>query len=246
MATDVGGLDPLTVSMRDYIDGTNEAHAHSHARDREATAAALASTNKYNQTVIDDHFRSHDKEHENVQLAFANYLREAEGHRSQHGELHTANQEAIKVALDGVQRLAQIHGDNHTKEHGSHEIVHQREREAATLARAELDVRLQELLDYRSQIREQTNTFMTRTEIVAQVEKLTSNLDQQSRSAENTHARMDSTATERFKHMQEQLDALKISSATDSGASQRTTYLFGAIISLILIVIAFANFATGS
>ena len=242
MATDVSGLDPLTVSLRDYIDNGNDAHDNAHRREREATSAALSTSQRYAQTVIDDHFRSHDKEHESVQLAFANYLRESEGQRRQHGELHTANQEAVRIALDGVQRLAQIHSDNHTKEHGSHEMVHQREHEAARLARRELDVRLQELLDYRTQIREQTQTFMPRTEIVAQIEKVTSTLDQQSRSAESTHTRMERGATERFKHMQDQIDTLKLTGATDSGAGQRTAVLFGAIISTLLVVVAIANF----
>lgn len=64
MATDVSGLDPSTVSMRDYVDGLNEKHLHEHTRDREVRHSALATLRHRQKDLerrLDERFALGDK-----------------------------------------------------------------------------------------------------------------------------------------------------------------------------------------
>jgi hypothetical protein len=246
MPIDVGNFDPLTVSLRDYIDGFNNAHEDVHALERSAVDRVLEFQKNYSETVISDHFRTHDKEHEQVKVAFDNYLRQLELSRDAHGDLHQRDQEAVKVALESVSRMAQVHTENHTKEHGSHELVHQREREAGALARAELDVRLSELSDYRAQLREQTSTFMSRNEISATFERVNSAMATLSAAAEASHQRMDRSSSGSNIAFQSQIDKLNLAAAADSGATQRTTVLIGLGFTVVTILVAIAGIYLGS
>lgn len=238
MPVDIGGLDPITVSLRDYIDGANAAHENAHAREREAVQQHLDSHDKYASTVIEDHFRSHEAEHAAVRLAFEN----AKEVLAAHQQVQKADQErdraAVQVALQAVKELAALHAVSHEREHHSHEVVHQREREAASLARADLDNRLRELDAQRAQLREQNNTFMARTEIVALIDRVALSVEAQGKSAENAHTRMDASAAERVGGLQKQIDDLKLAQAAGVGGKQTANYLVGLSIAFITIIVA--------
>ena len=245
LATDIGNLDPLSVSMRDYVDGTNAAHESLHAREREAEKDALDSSRRFSETVITDHFASHEMQHQAVKVAFENYLREITEYKVSHVDAHKSNEKAVQVALDAVQKLADLHATAHSNEHEAHEKVHQREILAADITRRDLDARLAEFNLYRVQQREQAATFMSRTEIVALFDRTQGAVEAFSRAADNAHMRMDSTSQERVVTLQSQIDKLNLAAATGIGASQRTTYLIGAGFTVITILIAIVGIYIG-
>ena len=241
LATDISGLDPLSVSMRDYVDGTNLSHEALHIREREAEKDALDAGRRFSETVISDHFSSHEQQHEAVKVAFSNYLREVTDYKASHSHEHLLGEKAIQVALDAVAKLADLHASAHAREHHSHEQVHDKEVLASDLARKDLDSRLAEFNLYRVQQREQAATFMSRTEITSLVDRVQGAVDTYAKAADNAHLRMDSTSQERINLIQSQIDKLNLQAATGVGASQRTTYLIGSGFTVITILIALVS-----
>ena len=79
---------------------------------------------------------------------------------------------------------------------------------------------------------------MTRTEIMALIERVSTAVEAQNKAAESSHNRMDSSTAERVHSLQKQLDTLKLDNASNTGASQRTTYLIGAGFTFITIIVA--------
>lgn len=246
MATDVGGFDPITVSLRDYIDGGNASHDRVHVQEEAALKAALEASQRYSTMVVADHFRTHDKEHAAVGLAFENSLRELVEYKSSHSRQHEDAAKAVETALTAVDRLANIHSEAHQREHHSHETVHQREREAAGLARLELDSRLKELDAYRAQLREQASTFMPRNEATALMDRMTVSIDAINKAADNAHSRMDQNAGERMALLQNQIDKLNLANAANTGASNRTTLLIGTGFTIVTILIAIVGIFLGT
>lgn len=214
MATDVSGFDPITVSLRDHFDGANAAHDLVHQREHEVNKGSLEAHDKHARTVVESHFRSHDTEHANVHaeiLALAETLRDF---RETHKETHARDLKAVETALHAVKELQLLHTANHEREHHSHEQVHQREREAASLARVE-----------------QATLF----------ERVNAAIEARDKQADNAHGRMDKTAEDHRAAMQKQIDDLKLVNAAGSGASARTGLLFAAsatVITLLLTVAA--------
>lgn len=246
MATDIGGLDPITVSLRDYIDGSREAHELAHERQQDAIRSAADLQQRVSDAIVTGHFKEHDLQHDAVRLAFANYLREYTEYKNTHTATHISEKDSIKTALDAVDRLASLHASAHDKEHHSHEVVHQREREAAGLAREELRDRLEDLDRQRNVIRDAQSNFMPRTEIVALHERNVSAIEQVGKAADNAHTRMDAAIADKFRTVQDQIDKLNIAAASGTGASQRTAYLFGAGLTFITVIIAIVALYLGS
>ena len=138
MPTDASGLDPLSVSMRDYVDGLQDKSA-------EATDRHEARHTREH----DAHSLIHHSEKEALQTLAALVA-------AQRGEdAHT-----VEVALEAVQRAAQIHAIAHEQQHAAHQAIHDVEKEAIVKATEQLDKRLYAMNEYRSQLRDQQSTFV--------------------------------------------------------------------------------------
>ncbi len=138
MTTDVSGLDPLSVSLRDYIDEKQV------RLDRETVYHAERHQEQHNA-----HRHVHDLEKEAITTLAALVAAQ-----------RTEDAKSVEVALEAVQRAAQIHAVAHEQQHAAHQAIHDVEKEAIVKATEQLDKRLYAMNEYRAQLRDQSATFV--------------------------------------------------------------------------------------
>lgn len=71
-------------------------------------------------------------------------------------------EKAVQVALEAVSATAVIHADAHDKEHNSHERIHEVEKLQLDKASEALDKRLESMNEFRSTLKDQSNSFLPR------------------------------------------------------------------------------------
>jgi len=148
MTTDVSNLDPISVSMRDYVDGMQD------QRDKE-----LGRHDARHQEQHTAHKHVHDLEKEAiVSLAALVAAQRTE-------DAHT-----VDVALEAVQRAAQIHAIAHEQQHASHQAIHDVEKEAIVKATEQMDRRLEGMNGNRDAFRDALSSAMPRELATAQTE----------------------------------------------------------------------------
>lgn len=149
---DVGGLDPLTVSLRDYVDGMAKqrdigiaGHDLRHVRESTEHQAAHGMVHLLEQDAI----------HKLASLVAAQRTEDA----------HT-----VEVALEAVQRAAGIHAAAHDQQHNAHTEIHQVEKEAIIKATEQMDRRLEGMNEFRNALRDQTTHAMPRELAMSQID----------------------------------------------------------------------------
>lgn len=135
MPTDVGGLDPITVSMRDYIDEHRETHERFHAKAHEANEKLF--------------FQALEAIEQRITVLENVY----QGNR-------TEDQHKVEVALEAVGKASQIHATAHEQQHTAHEQIHLVEKENLEKAAFAMDKRLEGLNDLRNVIRDRDSRFV--------------------------------------------------------------------------------------
>lgn len=78
-----------------------------------------------------------------------------------HAKEHAAAEMAVRTALASVEKLAVIHAEAHTREHSAHEQRHLDAAVAVAKAEASVDRRLEQMNEFRGQLRDQQATFVT-------------------------------------------------------------------------------------
>ncbi len=153
MPVDVGGLDPLSVSMRDYIDGHRKTHDVVHDQEH-------ASFEKLIFQAIDAMSRRIDVLEKTI------YDNRLEDRRK------------VEVALEAVEAAAKIHATGHEQQHSAHQEIHTVEKENLTKASDALDKRLEGMNGIRDQLRDQAARFVDRELDVAQNTAIEKRIDQ--------------------------------------------------------------------
>jgi len=148
MPTDVSGLDPLSVSLRDYIDEKQVrldkeliGHAERHQEQHHA------------------HKHVHDLENEAI-TTLASLV----------AAQRTEDAKSVEVALEAVQRAAHIHAIAHEQQHAAHQAIHDVEKEAIVKATEQMDRRLEAMNGFRDALRDAIAGAMPRELGTAQTE----------------------------------------------------------------------------
>jgi len=177
--------------------------------------------------------------------------------RGGHERIHERDAEALRVALSDVARVADLHARAHEQQHGAHNEVHGREREAGEKAENRLDQRLADSNHAKEQAREDSRTFITREVMEAQVHILEGRVESGTKErAANSEAilKLQSTvmtrdaadeklntaatsAREAERIATARIEALEKTSTGSSAASLQTRYLFAALISVASIAL---------
>jgi len=153
MPVDVGGFDPLTVSMRDYIDGHRETHDVVHSEEHVAAEKLV--------------FQAIDSLKERINIL----EKTIHDHRYE-------DRRKVEVALEAVEAAARIHATGHEQQHTAHQEIHGVEKENLTKASAALDKRLEGMNGIRDQLRDQAAKFVDREVDIAQNTATEKRIDQ--------------------------------------------------------------------
>lgn len=140
----MAAVDPLTVSLRDYVDGMQSQRdmgvaGHNDRHIREATA--------------------HEAAHTAVHLLEQEAISKLAGQVAQQRD---EDARTVAVALEAVQRAAQIHAGAHDQQHHAHQAIHEVEKEAIDKATTQLDKRLEGMNEFRNALRDTTAHAMPR------------------------------------------------------------------------------------
>jgi len=160
MAIDVGGLDPITVSMRDYIDGHRETHDAIHLQEHIVAEQQTKDAEKLVFQVVE---------------ALKERLTVLE---RTYGANRVEDQRQVEVALEAVAKASRIHAEAHDQQHQAHKEIHDVEKENLDKASTVLDRRLDSMNAVRDQLREQAANFVDRELDVAQNNATEKRIDQ--------------------------------------------------------------------
>ena len=220
MPTDVGGLNPLAVSLRDYVDEKQQ------QRDK---AVSGHSERHHQEQTAHQHVHALEKEAVDKLAALVAAQRGEDAHN-------------VEVALVAVQNAAQIHAVAHEQQHHAHQAIHDVEKEAIVKATEQMDKRLYAMNEYRSQLREQSSTFMSRelgdaqlNDLRTRVAALTSRLDTQSgqNQGQNLERRLDAIRT--------QVDSNNAAILTTGGQAKGVSATLGYLIAAVTLIISVAS-----
>jgi len=156
MPTDVSGFDPMSVSMRDYVDGIQEQRDRQwagHDAQHKQEHATEKQIQEQGKETIDTLLGAHEQVHALEKEAIVNLAALVAAQR-------TEDAHSVDVALEAVQRAAQIHAIAHEQQHHAHQAIHDVEKEAIIKATEQMDKRLYAMNEYRSQLRDQGATFV--------------------------------------------------------------------------------------
>jgi len=148
MPADVAGLDPLTVSLRDYVDGMQE----------QWDKGALGLAERHHDEWA-AHHRIHSLEKEAISILAAMVA-------SQRLE----DSHEVETALKAVQTAAQIHAAAHEQQHQAHQSIHDVEKEAILKATQQMDKRLEGMNAFRDALRDQGVAMMPRELALSQID----------------------------------------------------------------------------
>jgi len=160
MATDASGLDPLSVSMREYIDGHRDTHENIHQQEHIGTKDRVKEAEKL-------FFQALDALQKRLDVLENIY----KGNR-------TEDQHKVEVALEAVGKASKIHAEAHDQQHQAHKEIHDVEKENLGKASTALDKRLGSMNDFRDQLRDQAGKFVDRELDVAQNSAVQKQIDQ--------------------------------------------------------------------
>lgn len=149
MPTDVGGLDPLSVSLRDYVDGmqlqrdqaVNE-HEGRHSRDQDV----------HEHRHDRDHI-SHQAVHDMEKDALISLATLVAAQRAEDAA-------TVDRALTAVEKASQVHALAHEQQQAAHQQTHDIEKDAIEKAASQMDQRLISMNAFRDQLREQSANFI--------------------------------------------------------------------------------------
>ncbi len=197
MATDVSGLDPLTVSLRDYIDGLDEKRGEEHARQRELIEFLRATLERQQQdleTRLDERLRAleaHLDERADAQrIAMSAALA---SHDKAMGVALSASDKALEVSATGAQREFREHLEQVWRETT---VAFEASDKAITKSELANEKRFESMNGFRRQLSDQAQTFMPREVADAQHTATQSQLaDQKSLLDKMDGARRGTTAT---------------------------------------------------